>query len=91
MVSSNPTGHKVIEEKRKPGSSSDSHQSWGRVLREQNKTVMKQGLQRLMSRTPGSKSSKHGSETKETKKHSLNHQKSDVSIIFHIHISLSKT
>ncbi|XP_017767428.1 PREDICTED: uncharacterized protein LOC108556027 [Eufriesea mexicana] len=77
MVSSSPTGHKAVEEKKRPGSSSDSHQSWGRVLREQNKTVMKQGLQRLMTRTPGSKSSKHGCEIKETKKQSLNHQKSD--------------
>ncbi|CAL7943201.1 unnamed protein product [Xylocopa violacea] len=77
MVSSSPTSHKGMEEKRRPGCSGDSHQSWGRMLREQNKASMKQGLQQLMSKASGSKSSKHGSETKETKKHSLNHQKAD--------------
>ncbi|XP_043591312.1 uncharacterized protein LOC122571522 isoform X2 [Bombus pyrosoma] len=70
MVSSSPTSHKV-EEKKKPGHSGD--QNWGRVFREQNKAVMKQEAKRA----PGSKSSKHGNDTKETKKHFLNHQKLD--------------
>ncbi|CAK9816939.1 hypothetical protein ANTPLA_LOCUS9178 [Anthophora plagiata] len=77
MVSSSPTSHKGVEEKRRPSCSSDTHQNWGRVLREQNRTAMKQGLQQLVTRTPGSKSSKLGSETKEIKKHSLTHQKQD--------------
>lgn len=82
MVSSNPTSHKV-EEKKKPGHSGD--QNWGRVFREQNKAVMKQEA----TRVPGSKSSKHGNDTKESKKHFLNHQKLDVSINFYIYMSLN--
>lgn len=79
MVSGSPTSHKGVEEKRKPGSSGNSHQNWGQKLREQNRVVMKQGLQQLAGRTSASKSTKHGIEDKETKKHSSNHQKHEVS------------
>lgn len=75
MVMSNPTSHKSIEEKKRPGNSGDVHQSWGKALIEQNKAVIKQGLQQFQTKTTGSKSLKHSSETKEIKKHSLNHQK----------------
>ena len=37
MVMSNPTSHKSIEEKKRPGNSGDVHQSWGKALIEQNK------------------------------------------------------
>lgn len=75
MVSSSPPSHKGIEEKKRPGSSGDSHPSWGGILREQNRAAIKQGLQQLTRRASASKSSKCGSETKETKKHSLSHSK----------------
>ncbi|XP_076176038.1 uncharacterized protein LOC143151091 isoform X2 [Ptiloglossa arizonensis] len=75
MVSSSPTSHKGVDEKRRPGSSGDSHQSWCRILREQNRAILKQGLQQMTGRVPASKLTKHANETKETKKHSLNHQK----------------
>ncbi|XP_031825840.1 uncharacterized protein LOC116424057 [Nomia melanderi] len=70
MVSS---GHKGVEEKRKPGNSGDSHLSWGRVLREQNKATMKQSLQHFAVRAPTSKSSKHVSDAKDSKKQSHKH------------------
>ncbi|XP_034190000.2 uncharacterized protein LOC117608663 [Osmia lignaria lignaria] len=75
MVSSSSPSHKGIEAKKRPSSSGDSHQSWGGILREQNRAALKQGLQQLTKRASGSKSSKCGSESRETKKHSLNHQK----------------
>ncbi|XP_043255976.1 uncharacterized protein LOC122399386 isoform X1 [Colletes gigas] len=75
MVSSSPTSHKGVEEKRRPGSNGDSQQSWCRVLREQNRTTVKQSLQQSAGRILASKSTKHANETKETKKHSLNHQR----------------
>ncbi|XP_076247755.1 uncharacterized protein LOC143187406 isoform X2 [Calliopsis andreniformis] len=78
MVSSSPTSHKGVEEKRKPGSSGDSHPNWGRKLREQNRAVIRQGLQQFSGRIPCSKSTKHGNEDKETKKHSTSHQKHEV-------------
>lgn len=80
MVSSIPTSHKSIEEKKKPSNSDDTYQSWGRLFREQYKSVIKPTVS-----LSGSKSSKHDSETKETKKHFLNHQKLDVSINFYIY------
>lgn len=82
MVSSIPTSHKSIEEKKRP-SNSDTYQSWSRLFREQNKAVIKPTVS-----LSGLKSSKHDSETKETKKHFSNRQKLDVSInsCIHIHI-----
>ncbi|XP_043512267.1 golgin subfamily A member 4-like isoform X1 [Frieseomelitta varia] len=71
MVSSIPTSHKSIEEKKRP-SNSDTYQNWSRLFREQNKAVIKPTVS-----LSGSKSSKHDSETKETKKHFSNHQKLD--------------
>ncbi|KAK9305979.1 hypothetical protein QLX08_003212 [Tetragonisca angustula] len=71
MVSSIPTSHKSIEEKKRP-SNSDTYQSWSRLFREQYKAVIKPTVS-----LSGSKSSKHDSETKETKKHFSNHQKLD--------------
>ncbi|KAK1132397.1 hypothetical protein K0M31_016505 [Melipona bicolor] len=72
MVSSIPTGHKNIEEKKRPSNNDNTYQSWGRVFREQYKAVIKPTVS-----LSGSKSSKHDSETKETKKHFSNHQKLD--------------
>ncbi|KZC07398.1 hypothetical protein WN55_09390 [Dufourea novaeangliae] len=77
MVSSSPTSHKGVEEKRRPSSSGDSHQSWTRILREQNRATIKQGLQQLVSRTPVTKSAKHGSDAKDCKKQSLSHQRQE--------------
>lgn len=70
MVSNNPTNHKGVEEKRKPGSSSDSHSSWGRVLREQT-------LQHIVARTPVTRPTKNRSDVKDTKKQSLNNQRNN--------------
>ncbi|XP_017882252.1 uncharacterized protein LOC108626209 [Ceratina calcarata] len=78
MVSSSPNSHKGgVGEKRKPSCSGDTQSNWGRILREQNKSAMKQGLQQLMVKGPGSKSSKLTNETKETKKSGVNHNKQD--------------
>ncbi|XP_076685283.1 uncharacterized protein LOC143377640 [Andrena cerasifolii] len=78
MVSSSPISHKGVEEKRRPGGSSDSHPNWGQILRDQNRATMKQGLQQLAGRPPASKSKKHVIESRETKKQSLGHQKHEV-------------
>ncbi|XP_076662463.1 uncharacterized protein LOC143365802 isoform X2 [Halictus rubicundus] len=77
MVSSNPTSHKGVEEKRKPGSSCDSHSSWGRVLREQNRATMKQTLQHVAVRTPATRPTKNRADVKDTKRQSLNNQRHD--------------
>ncbi|XP_076281620.1 uncharacterized protein LOC143209611 isoform X2 [Lasioglossum baleicum] len=70
MVSNNPTSHKGVEEKRKPGNSSESHSSWGRVLREQT-------LQHIVARTPVTRPTKNRSDAKDTKKQSLNNQRNN--------------
>lgn len=76
MVSSSPNSHKGgVGEKRKPSCSGDTQSNWGKILREQNKTAMKQGLQQLMVKGLGSKSSKFGNETK---KPGVNHHKQDL-------------
>ncbi|XP_053980530.1 uncharacterized protein LOC128877334 [Hylaeus volcanicus] len=75
MVSSSPTSHKAVEEKRRPSSSGDSHQGWCQILREQNRATVKQSLQQLAGRIPAAKPLKHATETKEMKKNSKSHQR----------------
>nr|XP_033325845.1 uncharacterized protein LOC117220210 isoform X1 [Megalopta genalis]XP_033325846.1 uncharacterized protein LOC117220210 isoform X1 [Megalopta genalis] len=77
MVSSSPTSQKGIEEKRKPGSSGDPHQNWARIFRKQNRATMKQTLQHFTERTSAPKPIKNRSDSKDSKKQSLNCQRHD--------------
>ncbi|KAG7205397.1 hypothetical protein KM043_007391 [Ampulex compressa] len=68
MVSNSPIGQRAMEGKKRPLSGSDTHQNWGRILREQNRPVMKQGLKQLISQTQLSKSVKPKTDSKEARR-----------------------